>query len=240
MSHSLHRTRHEEIHFQSGDTVRDIVFGMADGLTVPFALAAGLSGAVGSAHIVVLAGFAEIAAGSISMGLGGYLAAKGDAEHYGTERAREEHEVIHQVADEEEEIYVIFEKYGVSRQAALPVLEELKHNPKNWVDFMMQFELGLEEPNPRRAVISAATIAGAYIVGGTIPLFPYMLYGADLHAALRASVYITLFALLIFGAIKGKALGVHWLKSAVQTVLIGGAAAATAFYLAKLLNSGGH
>ncbi len=175
MAHLHHPHTHSEIHFQSSDTVRDIVFGMSDGLTVPFALAAGLSGAAASAHIVVLAGFAEIVAGSISMGLGGYLAAHGDAEHYAIERTREEHEVVHRVKDEEEEIYVIFQEYGVSRAAATPVLEELKQDHKKWVDFMMRFELGLDKPNPRRAVVSAATIAGAYVVGGTVPLLPYIL-----------------------------------------------------------------
>jgi VIT1/CCC1 family predicted Fe2+/Mn2+ transporter len=233
------RPRHEEAHFQSSDLVRDIVFGMADGLTVPFALAAGLSGAVASSHIIVLAGFAEIVAGSISMGLGGFLAARGDAEHYFSERAREADEIVHRTHDEEEEIYVIFEKYGVSRQASLPVLDELKKNPENWVDFLMQFELSLEEPNPRRAVQSAATIASAYVVGGTVPLLPYIFSGSDLHIALRNSVILTLLALIVFGAIKGKALGSHWLKSALQTVLIGGAAAAAAYYLARLLNTYG-
>lgn len=233
-----HKHHHSEIHFKSSEVIRDIVFGLSDGLTVPFALAAGLSGAVASSHIVVLAGFAEIAAGSISMGLGGYLAAHGDAEHYFTERGREEKEVVERVADEEEEIFVIFEKYDVPRDAAKPVLEALKKNPKQWVDFMMQFELGLEEPDPRRALRSAATIAGAYIVGGTVPLLPYLLAGSDLKLALHESVVITLLALVIFGAVKGRALGTNWIKSAVQTVLIGGAAAAAAYYLARLLNAG--
>src|ERR1700748_1513007 len=142
---------HHETHFQSGDTVRDIVIGMSDGLTVPFALAAGLSGAVNSLHIIVLAGLAEIAAGAIAMGLGGYLAARGDAEHYRSERLREEREIIERHKDEEEEIYEIFDAYGVVRHEATPVLVALQRNPSAWVDFMMRFALGLEEPQACRA-----------------------------------------------------------------------------------------
>src|SRR5580658_7916272 len=137
---------HHEHHFESTEAVRDIVIGLSDGLTVPFALAAGLSGAVSSPHLVVLAGLAEIAAGSIAMGLGGFLAAQGDAEHYASERIREEREIIERTQDEEEEIYEIFEQYGVKRQESKPALEALKRQPQAWVDFMMRFELGLEEP----------------------------------------------------------------------------------------------
>src|ERR1700722_11786868 len=160
---------HIEAHFESSESVRDVVIGLSDGLTVPFALAAGLSGAVASTHIVVLAGFAEIAAGSIAMGLGGYLAARGDAEHYASEKIREEREIIERTRDEEEEIYEIFEQYSVDRTSAAPVLNALKQNPAAWVDFMMRFELGLEEPAPSRAHRSALTIAGSYIAGGLIP-----------------------------------------------------------------------
>src|SRR5271155_5810003 len=150
---------HIEAHFESTETVRDIVIGLSDGLTVPFALAAGLSGAVTSSHIVVLAGLAELAAGSIAMGLGGYLAAKGDAEHYASEKKREEREIVERTRDEEEEIYEIFEQYGVERSESMPVLEALKRRPQAWVDFMMRFELGLEEPQRNRASRSAITIA---------------------------------------------------------------------------------
>src|ERR1700692_4784109 len=173
-SHSHPHDPHIEGHFESTETVRDIVIGLSDGLTVPFALAAGLSGAVASSHIVVLAGLAEIAAGSIAMGLGGYLAAKGDAEHYASEKIREEREIVERTRDEEEEIYEIFEKYGVERSESMPVLEALKRRPQAWVDFMMRFELGLEEPRRNRASRSAITIALSYVVGGLIPLFPYM------------------------------------------------------------------
>jgi len=227
---------HVESHFESGETVRDVVIGLSDGLTVPFALAAGLSGAIASSRIVVLAGLAEIAAGSIAMGLGGYLAARGDAEHYVSERQREEREIVERTRDEEEEIYEIFEQYSVPRESARPVLEALKQNPVAWVDFMMRFELGLEEPHANRALRSALTIAGSYIAGGLIPLLPYVFVG-DNAMALKLSAVITLMALGIFGALKGRLVGSGWLRSAVQTVLIGGAAASAAYLLARVLNS---
>ena len=229
---------HVENHFQSTEVVRDVVIGLSDGLTVPFALAAGLSGAIASTRIVVLAGLAEIAAGSIAMGLGGYLAARGDAEHYQSELAREKDEIIHREHDEEEEIYQIFEQYSVDRAAAAPVLAALKRNPTAWVNFMMRFELGLEEPDAHRAYSSALTIAFAYIAGGFVPLLPYILLQDNL-AALKLSVVITLIALALFGAIKGRLVGTGWLRSAFQTTLIGGAAATAAYVLARLLN-GGH
>jgi VIT1/CCC1 family predicted Fe2+/Mn2+ transporter len=232
--HTPH-TPHIEGHFESTATVRDIVIGLSDGLTVPFALAAGLSGAVASSHIVVLAGLAEIAAGSIAMGLGGYLAARGDAEHYVSERQREEREIVERTRDEEEEVYEIFEHYSVDRASAAPALAALKQNPTAWVDFMMRFELGLEEPAANRAHRSALTIATSYIAGGLIPLLPYMLVTGNL-AALKLSVVITLAALAIFGALKGKLVGTGWLRSAAQTTLIGGTAAAAAYALARLLN----
>jgi len=228
---------HQEHHFESTEAVRDIVIGLSDGLTVPFALAAGLSGAVNQPHLVVLAGLAEIAAGSIAMGLGGYLAARGDAEHYASELRREQDEVIHRPNDEAEEIYEIFEQYQVSREAATPVLEALQRNPAAYVDFMMRFELGLETPAPNRAHRSALTIAVSYILGGLVPLFPYMVL-ADNFLALKLSVVITLIALACFGAIKGRLVGTGTLRSAVQTTLIGGAAAAAAYGLARLLNRG--
>ena len=226
---------HIEKHFGSTALVRDVVIGMSDGLTVPFALAAGLSGAVNSVHVVVLAGLAEIAAGSIAMGLGGFLAAQGDAEHYASERLREEREIVDRTRDEEEEIYEIFEKYGVERSESMPVLEALKRRPQAWVDFMMRFELGLEEPHPKRASRSATTIALSYVVGGLVPLFPYMV-GNSLPSAFNASVAITLVALLVFGGVKGRLTGSGTMRSAVQTVVIGGLAAGAAYLLARLLS----
>jgi VIT1/CCC1 family predicted Fe2+/Mn2+ transporter len=231
---------HHEVHFDSSEAVRDIVIGLADGLTVPFALAAGIAGAVTAvanpSHLVVTAGLAEIAAGSIAMGLGGYLASRGDSEHYESERRREEMEVVHRPADEEAEIYEIFEQYGVAPDAAEPVLRSLQANPAAYVDFMMRFELGLEEPAPGRALRSALTIAFSYIAGGAIPLAPYMIF-SSVNTGLRWSVAITLIALTVFGAAKGRALGSHMVKSALQTVAIGGLAAATAFILARLINN---
>ena len=229
-----HDHSHHEHHFESTETVRDIVIGLSDGLTVPFALAAGL-GAVASAHLVVVAGLAEIAAGSIAMGLGGYLAARGDAEHYASELKREQTEIVTMPEDEAAEIYEIFEKYQVSREAATPVLQALQANPEAYVDFMMRFELGLEEPASNRAHISAMTIAASYIAGGFVPLFPYMIMSTNANA-LKLSVLITLIALACFGAIKGRLVGTGALRSAIQTTLIGGAAAAAAYGLAHLLN----
>ncbi|MGO8720358.1 MAG: VIT1/CCC1 transporter family protein [Acidobacteriaceae bacterium] len=232
--HDVANADHVEDHFESTELVRDVVIGMSDGLTVPFALAAGLSGAVGSSHIVVLAGLAEIAAGSIAMGLGGYLAARGDVEHYISERHREEKEIVERTRDEEEEIYQIFEEYGVTRTESDSVLLALKRNPRAWVDFMMRFELGLEKPASFRARQSAAVIAFSYIAGGFIPLIPYMLLEAS--SALRASVVITLIALFFFGAVKGQLTGGGAWKSALQTVFIGGLAAGAAYTLARLLS----
>ena len=243
-SQQMSPQEHNETHFEATETVRDVVIGLSDGLTVPFALAAGLSGtALVGAHIVVLAGLAEIAAGSIAMGLGGYLAARGDAEHYASELAREKDEVVHRPDDEAEEIFQIFDKYSVPREAATPVLTALQANPAAYVDFMMRFELGLEEPEPSRAHRSALTIAFSYVAGGMVPLLPYMFVGPssfipDAASALKFSVLITLFALAFFGAVKGRLVGTGALRSAMQTTLIGGAAAAAAYGLARLLNRG--
>jgi vacuolar iron transporter family protein len=228
-------TLHPEKHFESSKLVRDVVIGMSDGLTVPFALAAGLSGAVNSTHLVVLAGLAEIAAGSIAMGLGGYLAARGDEEHYANERLREEKEIIERTRDEEDEVYEIFEAYGVSRSESDSVLQALKRNPKAWVDFMMRFELGLEEPEKNRAAQSALTIAMSYIAGGFIPLLPYMVL-ANGFQALTFSVGITLAALVLFGGVKGYLTGAGALRSGLQTMLIGGLAAGVAYALAWALS----
>src|SRR5689334_19159122 len=209
LSYSLHHggampvTRHVERHFTSGDTVRDIVIGMSDGLTVPFALAAGLSGTVQSTSIVITAGLAEISAGSIAMGLGGYLAARSDAEHYDSERRREQTEVRDIPAAETKEVADVLASYGVSAEAAAPVVRALKERPEAWIDFMMRFELGLDKPDPKRALVSAATIAGAYIVGGLIPLAPYFIV-ATAARALAVSVACTLVALFVFGYVKGQ------------------------------------
>ena len=175
------QTPHVERHFTAGEVVRDVVIGMSDGLTVPFALAAGLSGAVDNSRIIVVAGLAEIAAGSIAMGLGGYLAAKSDAEHYASERQREMREVQEIPDEEAREVQNVFADYGLAPHESSPVVQALIRKPKEWVDFMMRFELGLEEPDPKRALQSALTIAASYIGGGFIPLAPYMLAAQRAH-----------------------------------------------------------
>jgi VIT1/CCC1 family predicted Fe2+/Mn2+ transporter len=228
------RTPHIEKHFTAGNFVRDVVIGMADGLTVPFALAAGLSGAVQNTRLIVVGGLAEIAAGSIAMGLGGYLAARGDAEHFEQERAREYREIKEIPEEEMAEVSRVFQTYGMTKEQSTPVVEALSHHPKAWVDFMMRFELGLEEPDPSRARTSAATIAGSYVAGGMIPLSPYILLSSASRGLLFSAV-VTLAALGIFGFIKGRFTGNRPLRSASQTVVIGGIAAAAAFVLAKLI-----
>jgi VIT1/CCC1 family predicted Fe2+/Mn2+ transporter len=228
-------TPHVEQHFTAGDVVRDVVIGMSDGLTVPFALAAGLSGAVAATNIVVTAGIAEIAAGSIAMGLGGYLAARSDAEHFASERRREEREIVERTEREREEVREVFRAYGLPEEAIAPVVVAMEANPKGWVDFMMRFELGLEEPDPKRALTSALTIAGAYVAGGFVPLAPYF-FVPEAHRALGVSVAFTLAALLVFGYVKGRYTGARPVRSALQTALVGALAAAAAFGLAKLLS----
>ncbi len=228
------QTPHIEKHFTSGEVVRDIVIGMADGLTVPFALAAGLSGAIASTGIIVTAGLAEIVAGSIAMGLGGYLAGKSDTEHYDSEYKREIYEIEKMLDHEKDEVLEILQNYGLTREESTPIVESLATRPKDFADFMMRFELGLEKPNPKRALTSGATIGGAYIFGGLIPLMPYILM-AEAHDALRWSVGITVIALFIFGYVKGQFTGSKPLKSAIQTCLIGSIAAAVAFFVARLI-----
>jgi VIT1/CCC1 family predicted Fe2+/Mn2+ transporter len=228
------QTPHVEKHFTGTATVRDIVIGMSDGLTVPFALAAGLSGAVNNTSIVVTAGLAEIAAGSIAMGLGGYLAARSDAEHYRAERTREEMEVRQKASVEAKEVSDIFRSYGLTAEEAKPLVAALRKRPEAWLDFMMRFELGLEQPDPKRALFSALTIAGAYIAGGFIPLGPYIALKGGM--ALPVSAGITLLALGIFGYVKARFTGASSVRSAFQTVLIGGLAAAAAFAIARAIS----
>lgn len=226
---------HRERHFTAGAFVRDVVIGMADGLTVPFALAAGLTGTSIGNGLIVTAGLAEVAAGSIAMGLGGFLAARSDAEHYENEKRREALEVAVVPEAEEREVAEIFEGYGLGVEQIEPILDAFRKRPDAWVDFMMRFELGLEEPNPRRAVSSAATIAGSYIVGGLIPLAPYMAFETT-GRALAVSIGVTLGALFVFGFVKGRFTGTRPFRSAFQTTLIGGAAAGAAFSIARVFS----
>jgi VIT1/CCC1 family predicted Fe2+/Mn2+ transporter len=227
-------TPHIERHFTATATVRDIVIGMADGFTVPFALAAGLSSVVASSGIIVTAGLAEIAAGSIAMGLGGYLAARTDADHYDSERRRERQEVEQHPRREEDEVAGIFSRYGLRYEHLVPLVATLRANPDRWVDFMVRFELGLDVPDPKRAGVSAMTIAGSYIVGGLVPLLPYIFLD-NIVTALWGSIAVTPVALFIFGYVKSRFTGISPLRGGLQTVLVGGLAAAAAFGIARLI-----
>lgn len=226
---------HIEKHFTSGDTVRDIVIGMSDGLTVPFALAAGLTGAIAQTDLIVTAGVAEIAAGSIAMGLGGFLAARSEAEHYRSEKIREEREIQVIPDQEADEVREIFATYGLSTQESESVIASLRQRPADWVKFMMRFELGLEAPQPSRAWRGALTIAGAYILGGLIPLAAYIVID-DIQRALQWSAASTFVALAVFGGVKGYFTGVPFLRSAWQTTFVGGLAATAAFVIARWLS----
>jgi VIT1/CCC1 family predicted Fe2+/Mn2+ transporter len=225
---------HED-HFTASEKVRDVVIGMSDGLTVPFALAAGLTGAIAASRLIIVAGLAEVAAGCISMGLGGYLAARGDAEHYRRERAVEEREVRETPEVEAQEVRDIFKTYGLTATQIEPIIDNFKADHKKWVDFMMTNELGLEEPHPKRALQSAITIAAAYAIGGFVPLSPYFFVG-NAKQALYPSIVLTLIALFLFGFFKAKVAGVNVAKSAIETVLVGGIAATAAFLIAKAIS----
>ena len=224
----------EEQHFQSSAMVRDFVIGMSDGLTVPFALAAGLSGAVNSIAIVITAGLAEIAAGSIAMGLGGYLAGRTEIEHYESEERREYGEIktLHEV--EIRETKEIFAGYGITEDLQEKIAREMAKNPKQWVDFMMRFELGLERPDKNRARQSALVIGFSYIVGGLIPLSAYF-FTVTAHQGLIYSCIITVICLVVFGLIKSKLTGQPLFKGALRVTFVGTLAAAAAFLLAKLI-----
>jgi vacuolar iron transporter family protein len=231
----MSRLHHVERHFGGSLVVRDVVLGMSDGLTVPFALAAGLSGAIGDSHLVITAGLAEIAAGAISRGLGGYLAGRGDVEHYSAELSREKREVVEVPHLEEAEIEAVFKGYGLTPKQVAPIVAGLRANPEAWVDFMMRFELGLEKPNPRRATLGALTIGGSYALGGIVPLAPYLMLSSA-HAALGLSDALTLAALFVFGYVKGRLAEARPWRSAVQTVVIGGLAATCAYALARAIS----
>ena len=228
-----HHHSHEESHLKSSDLLRDIVIGMSDGLTVPFALAAGLSGAVASSDIVVIAGIAEIAAGSIAMGLGGYLAGKTEQDHYKSEVKREYSEVENLRHVEIQETKEFFANIGLSPTLQDQATEEIAQDKDRWVDFMMKYELGLKKPDPKRATKSALNIGISYIAGGIIPLSPYF-FIASSSEALKISVIATLVCLFVFGYFKSKITGVNALWGAIKVTLIGAVAAAAAFGVAKL------
>lgn len=227
---------HQETHMRSSEILTDIVIGMSDGLTVPFALAAGLSGAVSPNHLnlIWIAGLAEIAAGSIAMGLGGYLAGRTEVDHYNSELKRE-YDEVHQVPDKEkEEVKEFFSNLGLSEEVQEQAVEEMTRDKDKWVDFMMKYELGLDKPDPQRARKSAFNIGVSYVVGGFIPLSPYF-FVSDGLAGLKISAIITLICLFIFGYFKSKMTGVHPLAGALRVMIIGALAAGCAFAVARLI-----
>jgi predicted membrane protein (TIGR00267 family) len=226
--------QNKENHFTANDKIRDLVIGLSDGLTVPFALAAGLTGAIAASKLIVTAGLAEIAAGSISMGLGGYLAAKSEIEHYHRERGLEEKEVIDTPEVEEKEVRDILEAYELTKEQTDPLIQVFKKNHTSWVNFMMRNELGLEKPNPRRVVTSSITIAASYAIGGFVPLSPYF-FIKDAHHAVIPSIVLTLIALFIFGFFKAYISGTKILRSAIEMVVIGGIAAGAAYLIARAI-----
>ncbi len=233
-THLHHDHHHTEEHLKSSDALRDIVIGMSDGLTVPFALAAGLSGAVSSTDIIVIAGIAEVAAGSIAMGLGGYLAGKTEQDHYNSEEKREYYEVENLRHREVEETKEFFAKIGLSEDLQNKATEEIAKDKKQWVDFMMKYELGLERPDPKRATKSALNIGLSYIVGGMVPLSPYFFVSSPIDG-LKISAIVTLICLFVFGFFKSKMTGVKVWSGALRVMLIGAVAAGAAFGIAKLI-----
>ncbi|HMC84115.1 MAG TPA: VIT1/CCC1 transporter family protein [Chitinophagaceae bacterium] len=230
----MHTHDHTELHLQSSDLLTDIVIGMSDGLTVPFALAAGLSGAVSTTNLIIIAGIAEIAAGSIAMGLGGYLAGKTEIDHYNSELKREYQEVETVPQKEKEEVKEFFQNLGLSEEVQQQAVDEMTKDKEKWVNFMMKYELGLDKPDEQRAIKSAFNIGVSYIVGGIIPLSPYF-FVKDGKTGLEISAAITLCCLFIFGFFKSKITGVNPWWGAVRVAFIGAAAAACAFGIAKLV-----
>lgn len=232
-----HDHEHTEHHLKSSDLIRDIVIGMSDGLTVPFALAAGLSGAVNSTSLIIIAGIAEIAAGSIAMGLGGYLAGKTEVDHYNTELKREYMEVELLPDRERDEVKTFFANLGLSEEIQNQAVIEMTRDKEKWVDFMMKYELGLDKPDEKRARKSAFNIGVSYIVGGIIPLSPYF-FVDDGISGLKLSVVITLLCLFIFGYLKSRITGVNAWEGALRVMLIGALAAACAFAIARMIDHG--
>jgi len=228
--------QHQEKHFTSSELVTDIVIGMSDGLTVPFALAAGLSGAVGSTAIVITAGFAEIVAGSIAMGLGGYLAGRTEADHYQSELKREQYEVNAVPETEKQEVRDVFANMGLSQDTQNIIAEEIAKDKEKWVDFMMKYELGLDKPDPKRATRSALNIGISYVVGGLVPLSPYFFVAHPIDGLLYSAV-VTVICLFIFGFFKAKVTGQNAWIGAIKVTLIGSIAAAAAFFIARLFNT---
>ena len=231
------RAPHPEHHLTSSAMLQDVVIGLSDGLTVPFALAAGLSGAVSSSGLVITAGLAEIVAGSIAMGLGGYLAGRTEVEHYESEQARERREVREVPDVERAEVDELLAAMGLSEATRQQAVTELTADPEQWVKFMMKYELGLEEPDPKQAPKSAATISVAYAVGGLIPLSAYFVTDTP-QQGLAWSAAITLVCLFVFGYFKSRMTGQPPVAGAVKMAVVGALAAAAAFGIARLVGGG--
>ncbi|KAJ3293258.1 hypothetical protein HDU79_000553 [Rhizoclosmatium sp. JEL0117] len=229
-----HDHNHIEPHFTAPELIRDMIIGLSDGLTVPFALSAGLSG-LGDSRLVVLAGISELVAGAISMGIGGYLSSKSEMDHWTAEEAREWAEVVRVPEVEEQEVVDVFEEFGMGRSELGPLLKRFREDPALWVQFMMRFELGLEKPDASRVWISAGVIGGSYFMGGLVPLIPYMIV-PNSRNALIVSISATLVVLFVFGYVKARVLGVpRVIQSAIEMTLLGAGAAGAAFGISKLL-----
>ncbi len=234
---NLNYMTHEEKHFSGSEIVRDIVIGMSDGLTVPFALAAGLTGAAQGNSVIVTAGLAEIVAGSIAMGLGGYLAGKTEVDHYDSELKREYYEVEKFPERERDEVREVFEHYGLSKESQELIVTEMEKDKDKWVNFMMRFELGLEKPDINRARQSALTIGISYIIGGIVPLSTYFpIFTSNAHDGFVLSCFVTAICLFIFGYFKTKIIGQPPLQGAFKVLLIGALAAATAYFVAHAIS----
>jgi len=232
--HEGKQIHHHEEHLKSSDFITDVVIGMSDGLTVPFALAAGLSSAVSNNSIIITAGIAEIVAGCIAMGLGGYLAGRTEQEHYQSELKRENDEVELVPEKEIMEVKEIFAGYGISEQGQAMLAKELSMDKTKWVKFMMKFELGLEEPNPNRARNSALTIGIAYFIGGLLPLSAYFFTQTPENGLIVSAIFTTL-CLFVFGYFKSKVTGQPPLIGALKVTMIGLVAAAAAFGIARVV-----
>ncbi len=222
----------ESPHSHRQEWIRDVVIGMADGLTVPFALAAGLAGTLSTTALIITAGLAEIAAGCIAMGLGGYLAVKSDHEYFVAQRIRKEQQVMYASDEERRKLATLLAGWGLPHEQVQTAVESISDDREQWLDFMMKHDLGLEMPRPERARNSSITIGASYVVGGLVPLLPYM-FLRDPKTALLVSVFVTLIALFIFGFGKGKFLGTNPFRSALQTTVVGGVAAAVAYAAAR-------
>ena len=225
---------HEETHVVQVEPVRDLVVGVAEGLTVPFALTAALAAGAAAPPVILGAGLAATAAGAVASGLGGYLAARREAEHYAAERRREEEETRLYPDRERWEVAAVLHRYGVRGAVLNQAVEAVASDRRKWVDFMMRFELDLAEPDPNRAARAAVATFAAQLAGGLIPLLPYLVFASP-RPALLVSCGITALALLAFGWLKARATGLSPLRGALQSLALGTAAAFLAWLAARLL-----